>query len=72
MDKALFSKKALYGRRIYCERGKGIHYEQEEVALFEFADYSWGCNVCGGRHCSQCFYNTDGETITVTDCGRFD
>lgn len=72
MDKPIIGNKPLSGRRIYCERGKGIHYEQKEVALFEFADYSWDCNACGGTHCSQCWYETDGETITVTDCGRFD
>ena len=59
------------GKRIFCSESGLIHYEQVEIAEFEFEDYSWHCNACGGRHCSNCFYETDGETITVRDCGRF-
>ena len=58
------------GRRIVCK--DRLHYEQDDITTFQFADYSWPCNACGGIHCSACFYETDGETITVTDCGRFD
>lgn len=64
-------KNEVRGRRIFCDKAKKIHYEQEEVSVFHFADYSWPCNACGGRHCSECDYVTDGETIVVYDCGRF-
>ena len=64
--------KVLKGKRILCAKSGKVHYEQDEVATFEFADYSWHCNACGGTHCSNCLYESDGETITVYDCGRFD
>lgn len=60
----------LSGKRIVCS-GR-VHYEQSEVATFEFADYAWKCNICGKFHCSECEYESDGDTISVTDCGRFD
>ena len=63
------SAKILKGKRIVCN-GK-VHIELPEIQTFEFADYSWECNACGGRHCSECLYESDGETITVYDCGRF-
>ena len=66
-----YGYKIQRGRRILCAKSGKIHYEQDEIATFEFADYSWHCNACGGTHCSNCFYESDGETITVWDCGRF-
>lgn len=65
------SEEGIKGRRIFCDKAKAIHYEQKDISTFQFSDYSWECKACGGRHCSQCFYETDGETITVYDCGRF-
>jgi len=63
--------RVLKGRRIVCGETGGIHYEQEEIATFQFVDYGWWCNCCGKYHCSMCGYESDGETITVWDCGRF-
>lgn len=64
--------RVLQGRRIVCDRAGGkVHLEQEKIETFAFVDYSWLCNACGGRHCSLCMYDTDGETITVYECGRF-
>ncbi len=64
-------KKVQNGRRIFCCDARAVHYEQEAITTFQFVDYSWPCSACGGRHCSMCFYSSDGETIFVTDCGRF-
>lgn len=63
--------KVLRGRRIVCATTGGVHFERAEVGTFQFVDYSWDCIACGGRHCSECCYETDGVTVTVTDCGRF-
>jgi len=72
LSKADFQgQRVLRGRRIVCASTGEVHYEGEEIATFEFVDYSWVCHVCGKLHCSMCWYSTDGETITVTDCGRF-
>ena len=60
------------GRRIVCARSGATHLELPEARQFQFSDYSWPCSACGGTHCSNCFYETDGETVTVYDCGRFD
>ena len=61
----------LFGKRIVCATTGQVHLEQAEAEPFQFFDYSWICKVCGVRHCSCCSYSTDGETITVYDCGRF-
>ena len=63
--------KVQKGKRIVCAKSGKVHFEQEQIAIFQFHDYSWDCKACGGRHCSNCFYDSDGETITVIDCGRF-
>lgn len=63
--------RVLMGRRILCNKSGKIHLERDKIETFQFVDYSWKCNACGGRHCSTCFYETDGETIIVYDCGRF-
>lgn len=59
------------GRRIVCALTGKTHLELDEVVEFPFSDYSWACSACGGRHCSSCLYETDGETITVFNCGRW-
>ena len=61
----------LKGRVVRCAKSGKVHFEQEQVATFQFADYSWDCKACGGRHCSNCEYETDGNVIVVYDCGRF-
>jgi hypothetical protein len=63
--------RVLRSRRVMCHKAGKLHLEQEEIGLFSFVDYSWECSACGGRHCSTCYYETDGETITVYDCGKF-
>lgn len=60
----------LRGRRLVCS-GSIVRYKRS-ITTWQFRDYSWQCSVCDKRHCSQCFYESDGETITVIDCGRMD
>lgn len=62
----------IRGRKIVCGTTGRVHLEQDYISTVEFIDYSWRCRGCGGVHCSECGYSTDGETITVYDCGRFD
>lgn len=68
----MVTPKTFQGRKIKCAKTGKLHCWYPEVRTFEFADYSWECKGCGGRHCSQCTYESDGETIIVHDCGRFD
>jgi len=59
------------GKRIVCATTGKVHKAYRRTRLFEFVDYSWPCKGCGGRHCSECAYVQEGDTITVYDCGRF-
>lgn len=63
--------RVLKGKRIVCGETGETHLEQNEIVTFQFVDYSWPCEGCGGRHCSLCDYESDGETITVYECGRW-
>ena len=65
--------RVLLGTRVVCGETGRLHLDGlfPEPMWWEFADHSWSCNGCGSRHCSECFYETDGVTITVEDCGRF-
>jgi hypothetical protein len=65
-QKLVKSATVLLGRRIFCLDSELLHYEQEDVAYFQFTDYSWPCNGCKQRHLSSSYYSTDGETIYVT------
>lgn len=60
------------GHRVICLATYQVHLTVEDYGDgWSFWDYSWTCNACGGTHCSNCFYESDGENIYVTDCGRF-
>lgn len=61
----------VQGRRLVCGTSGVTVLSLPVLTTLEFADYSWPCEGCGGRHCSECSYESDGETITVHDCGRF-
>lgn len=59
------------GIRLYCATARMVVLEYGEPRLWQFWDYSWVCPCCWRIHCSECSYTTDGETITISDCGRF-
>ncbi|MFW6031351.1 MAG: hypothetical protein ACOC9T_02060 [Myxococcota bacterium] len=60
----------VQGRRLVCgEPGGALVAESDGIRTWQFADYSWEC-ACGHRHCSECRYESDGDTITVYHCGR--
>ena len=59
------------GRRLICEESGEVVRESGAVLPWEFADYSWPCPACGGRHCSECYYRQYGDSILVSECGRW-
>ena len=65
-------KQPLPGSQLVCGESHGLIHRKQFPVNWQFWDYSWECPACGGRHCSECTYVSDGETITVYDCGRFD
>ena len=62
-------KSPIQGRRMVCQ-GK-LHIDFGEVVLVWPYDSSFICNGCQQLHCSECSYETDGETITILPCPRF-
>lgn len=54
-----------------CAKTGEIVRRVDAPSWWAFTDRSWPC-PCGSIHCSECYYTSDGMTIIVEDCGRFD
>lgn len=64
-------KRPIVGCQLVCGETGNLVYRFQFPVNWQFWDYSWICPSCGGRHCSECDYESDGITIIVHDCGRF-